>query len=507
MTKRRERWSMILAFAGLLCVSACGGGSSNTPPPTVPPPSGLSYETPPTYLVGLAIDSLMPSVTGTPTSYSVSPALPTGLTLDTTHGWITGTPAVTTPTASYTIRAENAGGAASFSLSLTVDPAAPSLRLEPIRGTTIGVGQPLMLHVAHWGLSTDPFPEYVDPALVTWDSSQPGVASIGSDGVVSGLSAGSTVITASYQSLTKEILIVVSGSFLDRDVAVSGQGVRHYSVFVPSSVAPGTPLPVILALHGGGGSARNQASVSLLNELAESRKILVAYPEGRGVFQTFNAGSCCGFAQTNSIDDVAYVRAVLDDIIARDGIDTDRIYATGFSNGAMMSHRLACEMADRLAGIAAVSGASGEFDLDLNQFYACSPARPVPILHVHATNDRDYPLAGGVGTGISGTNFYPVDATVSDWIARNNVATEAAIERPAPTTTCARYARRVDATKPSAPVTLCTIDPMDVFDPVTEIVFGGGHSWPGGNRFATTGSDTPVTDFSVNTFLWDYFGH
>src|SRR5882757_6903229 len=99
-----------------------------------------------------------------------------------------------------------------------------------------------------------------------------------------------------------------------------------------------------------------QASTSQLNKLAHDQKIYVVYLEGTGVIQTFNGGSCCGSAQTNNIDDVLYVKTVLDDSEANYTVNAAKIFATGFSNGGIMSHRLACAVADRIAGIAAVSG-------------------------------------------------------------------------------------------------------------------------------------------------------
>jgi polyhydroxybutyrate depolymerase len=258
-------------------------------------------------------------------------------------------------------------------------------------------------------------------------------------------------------------------------------------------------------MHGGGGSAMLQAAMSRLGKLAYEQKFYVAFLEGTGVIQTFNGGACCGSAQTQGVDDVLYVRTVLDDIQANYSVDAARIHATGFSNGGIMSHRLACDLADRIAGIAAVSGGSGQFDGKLHQYYACSPARPIPVLHIHATNDRNYPFAGGVGDGISGTDFYSIDATIADWRTRNNVTAQATVEAVTSTTTCYRYSVAANASRPSAPVTLCKVDPPDLYDAVSRIVFGGGHSWPGGVRSPGANSDVPITDFDANAYLWNFF--
>jgi polyhydroxybutyrate depolymerase len=499
-------WMRVLVPGILILLTACGGGDSSTGPMPMAAPSGLSYPSPQAFVVGSAIATLSPTVNGTVSAYTVSPALPAGLALNATSGQITGTPTTATASANYAIRAENASGATTFTLSIAVN-AAPEMQLEPTNGTSIGVNQVINLHVAYKRQTSDPYPSYVDATTVTWSSSQPSIASVGTDGAVRGLAEGSTVITAQYQSLSRQIPVAVGGTYVTRTVATPGQGNRAYSVLRPSGVAAGTALPVLLAIHGGGGTARIHASTTLLSSLGQQRKILIAYLEGTGAIQTFNAGNCCGSAQTNSVDDVTYVNAVLDDLAARDTVDAARVYSSGFSNGGMMSHRLACVMADRIAGIAAVGGASGQFDRGGNSLYSCMPTRPIPILHVHAMNDRNYPYAGGFGAGLSNTDFYPVDATISDWITRNNVTTQGSVEQVTPTTRCTRYATRADALRPSAAVTLCKVDPPDVYDAANSIVFGGGHSWPGGNRSVSASGDSPVHDFDANSYLWTFFGN
>jgi polyhydroxybutyrate depolymerase len=252
----------------------------------------------------------------------------------------------------------------------------------------------------------------------------------------------------------------------------------------------------------------NIAAQSELNTLAQQKNAYVAYMQGTGteVTLTFNAGACCGYAQSHTVDDVAYTQAVLSDIEASNSVDTTKVVAVGFSNGAIVTHRLACTMADKLAGIMAVSGGSGEFDDNKVQYYTCTPSRPIPILETHATNDRNYPIDGGVGGGESGTPFYPIPSTISDWIQRNNVASTATTETVTPTTTCYHYATPAVFSSPSAPVTFCEINPVDVYDPVNQIVFGGGHSWPGGARADSAKSDDPIKDFSASSYMWKELG-
>ena len=505
MTSAVARFPGFLVIFSVLLIASCGGGGGGGGGSggSEAAPSVLSYPSPQTYALNAAVTTLTPTVTGSVSSYSVSPPLPAGLALDSTSGEISGTPSVTSATATYRVTASNSGGSTSFDLSITVDNTLP-FWLEPSTSTVIGVGQMIYAYPAYKASASDPYPVYIDPTSVSWSSSSPSCASVTSDGAIVGLSACSTVITATYLSNTSQLTVQVSGTWVNRSVTVAGQGTRAYSVYVPDFGSDTSAHPAMISIHGGGGSAMIQASTSQLVKLAHEHKIYIAFLEGSGVIQTFNAGACCGYAQTNNIDDVLYTEDVLDDIEGTDNVDTARVFATGFSNGGMMSHRLACAVADRLAGIAAVSGASAEFDQTLTQYYVCNPARPIPILHIHATNDRNYPYAGGLGDGLSSTLFYPVDSTIADWRMRNNVTTQATVERITATTTCYRYAVPADANLPSAPVTLCKVDPVDVYDATNEIVFGGGHSWPGGVRSPAAKSDVPVMDFNANDYLWQF---
>jgi len=138
--------------------------------------------------------------------------------------------------------------------------------------------------------------------------------------------------------------------------------------------------PLVLALHGGGGSPAQFAAQSGLAQAALSAGFAIVFPEGtptrvRG--GTWNAGSCCGAAKP---DDVAFLRAVVD--------------AAGHSNGGGMSYRLACEAPDLVAGVAPVAGGVW--------LPRCAPPRgaaPVSVLHLHGLADDRVPLTGAPGSG------------------------------------------------------------------------------------------------------------
>src|SRR5581483_1221143 len=138
--------------------------------------------------------------------------------------------------------------------------------------------------------------------------------------------------------------------------------------------------PVVLAFHGGGSNAMQMADFCGLNAKADGAGFIVAYPEGSGRLardHTWNGGNCCGYAMEQKVDDVGFVRVLLDDLAWRARIDTKRVYATGMSNGAVMAYRLASELADRIAAIAPVAGPMGTA--------TCKPSRPVSVMHFHGT--------------------------------------------------------------------------------------------------------------------------
>src|ERR1043165_7405809 len=155
-------------------------------------------------------------------------------------------------------------------------------------------------------------------------------------------------------------------------------GERAYIVHVPPG-AGARPMSLVINLHGGGGNAGNEAGYSGMDRVADREHFVVVYPDGTGRLKrmlVWNAGTCCG---NSTADDVGFIRAVVDNVAKRMPIDRRRVFATGMSNGAMMSYRLAAEASDLVAAIAPVAGA-----MSVERFH---PAKPVSILHIHSVDD------------------------------------------------------------------------------------------------------------------------
>ena len=181
----------------------------------------------------------------------------------------------------------------------------------------------------------------------------------------------------------------------------------------------------------------------------------------------------------------AFLRALLDDLATVANIDAKRVFATGMSNGGIISYRLASELSDRIAAIAPVGGPMGT--------ETCSPKRPVSVIHFHGTADEHAPFKGGKGKGLSGTNFYSVDHSIKTWIKANGCPEEPVVTK------------LPDKADDGMTVTKKTYGPgKDGAEVVLIEIDGGGHTWPGQDpRVKFLGKSTK--DISANDLMWEFF--
>jgi polyhydroxybutyrate depolymerase len=189
---------------------------------------------------------------------------------------------------------------------------------------------------------------------------------------------------------------------------------RPYQKIVPPAASSGNPIPLVLVLHGYTSSGAEQVSDFGLEKLANDKGFIVAYPDGvkDAVGNRFwNADdACCDFFGPQALDDVAYLTAVIDDVKKHHTIDPKRVFVVGHSNGAFMSHRLACDRADRIAAIVALAGDVWNDDAK------CDPSEGVSVLQVHGTLDETILYTGGWLVRA----WYPsAKNSVSTWGAKN----------------------------------------------------------------------------------------
>lgn len=261
---------------------------------------------------------------------------------------------------------------------------------------------------------------------------------------------------------------------------------RSYILYMPSYVNWSQPVPLVFVFHGGTGNAESAIYMSGFNEVADQNGFIVAYPNGTGRLSddkllTWNGGTCCGYAQEKKVDDVGFVRAIVTDLQAMKNIDAKRIYATGMSNGGILSHRLACEAADIFAAVAPVAGT-------LN-FPQCNPSQPLSVIEFHGTADQHIPYTGGVGPeSLVNVDFASVQDSVGFWVSINGCI--------------------------SKPITNSFNDiKHDVWTGCTGsttielyTVIGGGHTWPGGSA-GRPDADQPTQTISASQLIWEFFSN
>lgn len=258
---------------------------------------------------------------------------------------------------------------------------------------------------------------------------------------------------------------------------------RSYLLNLPPNYNDSNNFPLVIALHGTGGSAAQMETDYKLTAKSNSAGFMIVYPQGvrsDGILgiRTWNAGACCDYAMEHNVDDVNFIRQLIQQLTATYKVNPKKIYATGMSNGAMMTYRLACELSTQLAAIAPVSGT-------LITKQACVPARTVPILHIHSSLDTTIPYAGGYG--LANYYFPPVDSGLHVWAGINGCHTTPVVITDAPLYTQTQYPNCAHNT---------TIELYLTKD--------GGHAWPGGLK-ARNGADEPSQAFDATDMIWEFF--
>ena len=261
-------------------------------------------------------------------------------------------------------------------------------------------------------------------------------------------------------------------------------GDRSYVVDLP---ARATNAPIILVLHGGGGNPAQFAANSGFSRPANAKGYAVIYPagsaRGRLGLLTWNGGYCCGFAAKARVDDVGFLDTVIADAVGRFGLNGDRVYLTGMSNGSLMAERYA---ALRAGHVQAVAGVSGTMDVR-----ATSIGGPVPLLHIHGTADPMVPYAGGVGQdSLTKTNWASVDQLIGAFVraAGEPLTASTWVIDPAEDGMSVTKTDYTDA-KGRVMVRLMTVQ-------------GGGHAWAGSKRSTKQGG---TADIDANTEVLRFF--
>lgn len=274
-------------------------------------------------------------------------------------------------------------------------------------------------------------------------------------------------------------------------LSISHNGMaRYFKLYVPKTYNAEKPTPLVFSLHGGGGDMALKASERHYKQISTSDRFgyIALIPNGFSIYKsgklaTWNAGNCCGLSRDNKIDDVAFIRSLIERAKELLNIDASKIFASGMSNGGMMSYRLACEMSDTFKAIAAVAGTDNTVE--------CNPKKPISILHIHAKNDDHVLYNGGIGSEAADvkyiTNFKSVAETMQKWAKFNKCNLNPVKIVEALGYRCEAY----NGCANNVTVQLCTTET-------------GGHSWPGGLPPRGT-KDASFSGFSASVMNWEFF--
>lgn len=252
---------------------------------------------------------------------------------------------------------------------------------------------------------------------------------------------------------------------------------RDYIVHLPAGYVSTNQYPVVFNLHGYTSDAVQQVFYTQMNSTADANNFIVVYPNG--IANAWNSGFVGTYG--TGIDDVGFISAIIDSLNKNLSINLNRVYSCGMSNGGFQSYRLACELSNRIAAIASVTGSMTD-----STFFYCNPSRPVPTMEVHGTADATVNYNGGFG-------FKAIDDVVQFWKTKNSCT--ASVE-----TTAVANTNTTDG---------CTADFIQVKGCSLGIenwlykVYGGGHTWPG-SPVNIIGSNTSL-DFNASQRIWDFF--
>jgi len=254
---------------------------------------------------------------------------------------------------------------------------------------------------------------------------------------------------------------------------------RRYLLHVPASYDPSQAVPLVISQHGFAEWPDNLRRISRWNDLADAEGFLVVYPAGTRFPLRWRSHATSG-GQDDLQHDVTFINDLIDELSATYAIDPQRIYVNGLSNGGGFSFTLSCKLADSIAAFGSVAGAY------LLPWEECSPARQVPAIIFHGTEDEIVPFAGG----ISGPPAIPLP-DITQWVDE--------------------LAQRNG----------CDPDPQRMYPIVGEVIglryrycaadvefyviHNGGHSWPGGEPLPEFIVGHTTRDIDATREMWRFF--
>ncbi len=283
-------------------------------------------------------------------------------------------------------------------------------------------------------------------------------------------------------------------SHIDGSIIVDGIN-RTYHLYLPSLYNGKDTVPLLIALHGGGGRGRRfEKSTTLegFDKLAKKDGFIVVYPDGLKRHWNDGRGDPYSYSARNNINDVKFISELIDSLENKYNINKSRVYVTGISNGGMMSFRLGCALSDKISAIATVAASMPE-----NLYRNCSPKNRISVLMIHGTNDPLVPWNGGdvVLFRKHHGKVVSIPKSVEFWTSYNKCTLQEKkqyLPDSDPNDGTRVWTEKYANTKNNTEVVLYAVE-------------GGGHTWPDGfGRFRwITGKMTH--DINACDVIWNFF--
>lgn len=266
------------------------------------------------------------------------------------------------------------------------------------------------------------------------------------------------------------------GANQERSLEV-GNVKRSYLLHLPQGYVSGQPVPLVIALHGLGGTGRIMAMLTGFSDLADKKGFAVAYPDGFQLMWRYAKD-----------DDVNFIRALIDQLEKEKAVDARRVYVTGISNGAYFSSRLAGDLGDRIAAVATVAGTMTRL-----QGLRAKLPRPIPLLHIHGCDDAIVSYDGKDKFSKRHLSW-GAEEFVRWWAEHNGCEQQPVVEKlpdqATDGTSVERHLFRPGRAR--AEVVLYKIQ-------------GGGHTWPDGSWQPELLLGKTCRDFNASAVIWDFF--
>jgi polyhydroxybutyrate depolymerase len=225
-------------------------------------------------------------------------------------------------------------------------------------------------------------------------------------------------------AVTAKLDAGADAAFADAQSATALLAARPYAsnLHVPATYDPAKPTPLVVMLHGYGTDGQTEEAYYFhLTTTSDANGFLYVYPNG--TVDTYGSrfwnatDACCNFFGS-TVDDVAYLNAVIEDIKTRYSVDSKRVFVGGHSNGGFMAHRFACDSASQVAAIVSYAGAQW------NDPDRCQPSEPVSAVEMHGDDDvltsaNPYPIQYDGGANSQGVPFPAAPTTVATWAAKD----------------------------------------------------------------------------------------